>query len=293
MRTGGPMSESCTSKTPEIDMLLTLQNRPDGWQYPFDQPVAAANLIRKIDPYHPVSVTLNCQNYYFKEYTAGADFIMADPYPIAINATFSKWGTPCNATYGDCGCDNCEGNVQDVSRRFDDLARYESWHGLWPKTKVHNPQSFHGEDYWFRDPTPAEEVAMNALAFNHDVKSIMSWVWPTSATLGVVHGQFSSKMARAPVRDYIVLGRPEKIVVDGNEVVDAAYWKMGDEVLLNVVNGGYEPIEAAFTVPLPADIHAKQVKEVVWGNGTWSIKDNQVSLGPVDGMSTNIVILQV
>lgn len=240
-----------------------------------------------------MSVTLNCQNYYFKEYTAGADFIMADPYPIAINATFSKWGTPCNATYGDCGCDNCAGNVQDVPRRLDALARYERWHGLWPKTKVHNPQSFHGEDYWFRDPTQAEEVAMNALALNHAAKSILSWVWPTSDALGAIHGMFSSVVAVAPVRDFIVLGRPEMIKMKCNEVLDAAYWKMGDKVLLNVVNGGYEAVNKTIKVPLPKEIQPQSVKDVVWGNGTWSIKDGEVRLVSVEAMSTNMVILQL
>lgn len=37
---------------------------------------------------------------------------MEDVYPIGINGTFSKWGTACNATLGDCGCDNCAGAVQ-------------------------------------------------------------------------------------------------------------------------------------------------------------------------------------
>ncbi|TQV93543.1 glycoside hydrolase subgroup catalytic core protein [Cordyceps javanica] len=268
-------------------------DEPDGWQYPFDQSVSAADAIRKIDPYHPVSVTLNCQNYYFKEYTTGADFIMADPYPIAINATFSKWGTPCNATYGDCGCDNCEGSVQDVPRRLDDLARYERWHGLWPKTKVHNPQSFHGEDYWFRDPTPAEEVAMHALALHHAAKSILSWVWPTSETLAAVHGLFARRVAAPPVRDFVVLERPSAVRVKGSDVVDAAYWRRGGEVLLSVVNGGYEAVDETFRVPLPETIRPKTLKDVVWGNGTWSVKDNEVWLGAAEGMSTNIVILQL
>lgn len=50
-------------------------------------------------------------------------------------------------------CDVCQGNVQDVSARFESLAQYEKWLCLWPKTKGQTPQSFHGEDYWLRDPT--------------------------------------------------------------------------------------------------------------------------------------------
>lgn len=218
---------------------------------------------------------------------------MVDPYPIGINSTFSKWGTACNTTYGDCGCDNCEGNVQDVPNRLDDMARYEEWYNLWHKTKAHNPQSFHGENYWFRDPTQAEEVAMNALAFNHHAKSIISWVWPTSDALAEIHGLYAAKMTTSPVRDFIVLGKPNKIKMRCNEVLDAAYWKDGDQVLVNVVNGGYEQINKSFRIPLPGSILAKEVKTVVWGNGTWSVEDGEVRLGPVDGMSTSMAILQV
>lgn len=267
--------------------------RPDGHQDPFNLLAEARDAIRKIDPYHPVSVTLNCQNYYFKEYTAGADLIMEDAYPIAINSTFSKWGTPCNATYGDCGCDNCQGNVQDVSRRLDDLARYERWLGLWPKTKAHNPQSFHGEDYWSRDPTPAEEVAMNALAFNHGAKAIASWVWPTSDTLAQIHGDFARVVATAPVREFIVSGTAERVDIRGLEVVDAAYWTSGKQVLLSVVNGGYEPISGEVKIPLPGSITLTTEDATVWGNGTWTIGHREIRLGGVAAMSTNMVILGV
>lgn len=61
-------------------------DEPDGWQDPFSAPQAAYDLIRGLDPYHPVAVTLNCQDYYFGEYSAAADFLMADVYPIGINS---------------------------------------------------------------------------------------------------------------------------------------------------------------------------------------------------------------
>ncbi|PNY25313.1 Uncharacterized protein TCAP_04737 [Tolypocladium capitatum] len=271
-------------------------DEPDGNQDPFNLLGEARDAIRGIDPYHPVSVTLNCQDYYFEEYSAGADFIMEDVYPIAINSTFSKWGTPCNATYGDCGCDNCRGNVQDVARRLDDLARYERWLGLWPKTKAHNPQSFHGEDYWFRDPTPAEEVAMNALAFHHGARAIASWVWPTSDALARIHGEFAKVVATAPVRDFILGGqaqRVERVEAGGLDVVDAAYWTSGKQVLLSVVNGGYEPVGGEVEIPLPESIVVGTKDAVVWGNGTWTIGHRQIRLGGVAAMSTNIVILGV
>lgn len=254
-------------------------------------PVQAREAIRKLDPYHPVSVTLNCQDYYFKEYTVAADFIMEDVYPIAINSTFSKWGTPCNTTYGDCGCDNCQGNVQDVSNRLDSLKRYEDWLGLWPKTKAHNPQSFHGEDYWFRDPTVLEEVAMNALAFNHHVKSIISWVWPTSDDLAQIHGKFATVVTKAPVRDFIVLGQAQQLDVPAIEVLDVAYWELGNEVFLSVVNGGYDPIEENIRITLPTSLSPKGIKSIVWGNATWDIQNHEVQVGRLGAMSTDMIIL--
>ncbi|KAM4056264.1 putative glycoside hydrolase subgroup catalytic core protein [Hirsutella rhossiliensis] len=270
-------------------------DEPDGHQDPFNLVVEARDAIRKIDPYHPVSVTLNCQNYYFKEYSAGADFIMEDVYPVAINSTFSKWGTACNSTYGDCGCDNCQGGVGDVARRLDHLARYEEWLGLWPKTKAHNPQSFHGEGYWPRDPTEEEAVAMSALAFNHGAKAIASWVWPTSDVLAKVHGRFAHAAAKEPVRSMITEGRANRVRVEGPASVDVAYWTVEEkrQVLLSVVNGGSEPFNGLVTVPLPARTMPLANERVVWGNGTWTLGDGVVQLGGVAAMSTNMVILSI
>ena len=252
----------------------------------------ARDLIRKLDPYHPVAVVLNCQNYYFKEYTAGADIIMEDVYPIGINSTFSKWGTACNSTLGDCGCDNCQGNVQDVSRRLDDLAKYERWLGLWPKTKIHNPQSFHGEDYWFRDPSPAEEYVMAMLAFNHGAQSIISWVWPASAVLGKAHGALSKVVTSSPVVDFLVGGDgPHRIDVTAadTEVVDAAYWTSGKQILVGIANGGYVDIE---NVDILVNGNATVISSTPWGGGlSWSLTGSRLSVARLPALATSIIII--
>ncbi len=249
------------------------------------------DLIRRLDPYHPVAVVLNCQNYYFKEYTAGADIIMEDVYPIGINSTFSKWGTACNATLGDCGCDNCQGNVQDVSRRLDDLAKYERWLGLWPKTKIHNPQSFHGEDYWFRDPSPEEENVMVTLAFNHGAQGIISWVWPASNVLGKAHGALSKVVTAAPVADFLVGGDgPQRInaTVSGTGVVDVAYWVLGKQTLVSIVNGGYVDLE---NVEITVNENATVISSTPWGNAQWALVGSKLSASRLPALATSIIIL--
>lgn len=54
-----------------------------------DAPKKAYDLIKSLDPYHPVSLCLNCDNYHFQEYSAGADVILSDVYPIGTNTSWS------------------------------------------------------------------------------------------------------------------------------------------------------------------------------------------------------------
>jgi hypothetical protein len=77
--------------------------------------------------YHPVSLVLNCENYYYADYASGADILLQaslrvcvcsaqshltisqDTYMIGNNVTWSsQWNTTCTPDYGDCGCDNCK-----------------------------------------------------------------------------------------------------------------------------------------------------------------------------------------
>ncbi|KAK3373605.1 hypothetical protein B0T24DRAFT_553079 [Lasiosphaeria ovina] len=270
-------------------------DEPDGWQDPFDAPSLARDLIRQLDPYHPVAITLNCQNYHFAEYSAGGDIIMEDVYPIGINSTWSKWHTACNATLGDCGCDNCQGNLQDVPNRLDDYAAYESWLGLWPKTKAHNPQSFHGEDYWLRDPSVDEELVMNALALNHGAQALVSWVWPASAPLGAAHGAMAKVVAASPVVDFLVGGdRPHPAAAEsagsGAGVIDAAYWVVGKKMLVSVVNGGYVDISGTVAVAVP---NAIGIASTPWGDVGWRLQDSKLTVPVLPALATSMVILEL
>ncbi|KAI0123165.1 hypothetical protein BJ170DRAFT_641104 [Xylariales sp. AK1849] len=266
-------------------------DEPDGWQKPFDAPVKAQELIHQLDPYHPVAVTLNCQDYYFGQYSLGADILMEDVYPIGINATFSKWNTTCNTTLGDCGCDNCEGNVQDVSSRLDDLSSYEYWLGQWPLPKFHNPQIFHGEDYWFRDPTPGEARVMNALAFNRGATGIFGWTWPGSWELFDVHSQMSAVVTEAPVRDFLLSGKPGRIYVSGPEVLDMAYWVVGSQMLMTILNGGYVDVEGPLTIPPPEP--AVGIQSVAFGDLPWDFVDGELTIDVLPAMTASFVILNL
>ncbi|KAI1206862.1 uncharacterized protein F4807DRAFT_437494 [Annulohypoxylon truncatum] len=267
-------------------------DEPDGWQVPFEVTPAAQELIHELDPYHPVAVTLNCQDYYFGEYSGGGDILMADPYPIAINSTFSKWGTACNTTLGDCGCDNCKGNVQDVSSRLDDLIQYEKWLGRWPLPKFINPQAFYGEDYWFRYPTTAEAFVMNSLAFNRGVAGTFAWTWPTSQELFEAHSQMAAVVTNAPVRDFLLGGQPDgNTNVADEPLVDVAYWVKGGQMMVSVVNGASDDLTGPVTLGLP--VTAASISAVPFGGLPWGLSDGQLTIETLPAMSASFVILDL
>jgi hypothetical protein len=111
-------------------LLWYTADEPDGTSDPFGATVTSSNLITSLDGgdgnggagYHPVSLVLNCQNYYFtyviylhtlvgdlnlsllRQYASGADVLMQDVYMIGNNVTWSTvWGTPCTEDFGVCG----------------------------------------------------------------------------------------------------------------------------------------------------------------------------------------------
>ena len=268
-------------------------DEPDGWQDAFSLPLTAHATAKKLDPYHPVAVTLNCADYHFAEYEAAADLLMADVYPVGINATWSKWGTACNATYGDCGCDDCDGVVGDVVNRLEDWKRYRGWLGRWRKTVLFNPQAFHGEDYWLRDPSVEESWVMVMLAVNHGAQGIISWVWPTSEVLAEAHGRLSGVVAGEEVVRFVVGGEgPRRIEVDvpGSEVVDVASWVVGGKMLVSVVNGGYLDVMG---VEVPVTTNATVIESSPWGNVRWALEGGKLSAPLLPALSTSMVVLDL
>ena len=89
--------QNATAVTEEVNriknspalLLWYTGDEPDGTSDPLNATTITYDLINSLDGYHPVSLVLNCRNYYWPEYSAGGDIIMQDTYPIGINATWS------------------------------------------------------------------------------------------------------------------------------------------------------------------------------------------------------------
>jgi hypothetical protein len=265
-------------------------DEPDGWEYALNSTTLAYNLITSMDKYHPVSLVLNCQDFYYGDYAAGADIILQDTYPIGINATYSiPFKTYCNFTHGDCGCDNCVGSLFDVSNRLDDLSTYQQWLGEWRKPLWSVLQAFDGEGYWQRLPTDMETWVMALLSFNHGAKGITSWIYPSTDELDAAHGAIAKVVTVAPVQNFLTGAQPVKIVVEGLEMLDVAYWRAGSQVMVVVSSASYVDVKEDVIVNLPIAVHG--IDSTPWGNVTWELVNGNLLARGLTALATSIIVL--
>ncbi|KAI0702177.1 hypothetical protein C8Q76DRAFT_755941 [Earliella scabrosa] len=219
-------------------LLWYTGDEPDGTSDPLNATTTAYDLIYSLDGYHPVSLVLNCQDYYWTECTAGSDIVMQDAYTMGINATFSTvWGTPCTPDYGNCGCDNCNGEFEDISTRIDQFAERRFVQGR-ERTKADwtVPQGFGGGSYWSRVPTGKEFIVQSVLAINHGALSVVSWNAPTTAD--VTAGAALLSRSLETMKDVILHPHASftHAVVDR---VDVRPWTVGTRTLVLATNLNY------------------------------------------------------
>ncbi|XTI94797.1 hypothetical protein V2W45_1473906 [Cenococcum geophilum] len=286
-------------------LLYYTGDEPDGQGDPLSAPETTYAHLKQLDPYHPTSLCLNCANFHFASYSAGADILLSDVYPIAVNTSFSPvYHTPCNATYGDCGCDDCAGTLSDISDRLDAFATFQQWLGLsgaaakgkGPKSLWAVPQAFFDAgSFWARYPTPDEAVAMVLLALNHGATGVVAWVYPTAAEVAGVMGRLAGVVAGEEVVRFVLGGWRVSLGVTGAGAeaggLDAAAWTVGGRVLVCVVNlEGGNAISSA-EVALPASAAGMGVEKVLWGSGGWSVQGGKLVKSGIGGLEAALVVL--
>ncbi|KAF2729931.1 hypothetical protein EJ04DRAFT_580287 [Polyplosphaeria fusca] len=266
-------------------LLYYTADEPDGSADPLSAPYTAYKALQTLDPHHPVSLVLNCQNFYFADYASGADILLEDTYPLAANTSFSSvYNTPCNDTYGDCGCDACHANdpaypayvhnpFLDISRRVDALGTYQDWLGWTPKKPVWGvPQAFYDAgSFWSRWATGAEEAVMQVLRVNHGAKGVVGWIYPTSEEIEGVTGELARALTTEEGTGFLLKGERRVMeVYQGDGLVDAVAWIRGGEALVSIVYQGYGERYATMAVSFAEyEIRMSDVR-VVWGTEGWS-----------------------
>jgi hypothetical protein len=265
-----------------------------GWAYPLNSTILAYDQLKELDPYHPVSLVLNCQNFYYQEYSSGADIVFEDAYPVAINATWSiPWGTPCNLTYGDCGCDNCVGELEDVSDRLDDLQNYQAnLQGQGSKPNWAVIQAFGEQDYWKSIPSPAEVENMMMLSVNHNAKGITYWIYPSTDEVNVGSGQLGKVFQTEPGINFLfgtdaIKGLP----AFGEALVDASAWILGKQMMVGVASGEYVDSSAIVNITLPASVSS--IDQVLYGDSGWAVTGTTLSKWGLKALEVDVVVLNI
>ncbi|KAL8920158.1 MAG: hypothetical protein Q9208_006404 [Pyrenodesmia sp. 3 TL-2023] len=282
-------------------LLWYTADEPDGHEDSPDAPSKAYSFIKSLDPYHPISLCLNCQNYHFQEYSAGADIIMADIYPIGTNTEYStKYNTPCNTTYGDCGCDNCRTSptspaLLNIPSRLDLWSRFQSQLGLAPKPIWSVPQAFPAQDFWTRTPTPEEVFAMTLLSINHGATGIVMWNFPTADEIVEGTSKFSAVIMGREFGHFVPRARPEACRVIGEGKVegsvDASAWRVGGEMLVSVV--GVEA-RGVWGLILPGGARAKEVRTRLWGRDEWKVRlGGSLASGGMEGVESFALVVEI
>lgn len=274
-------------------LLWYTADEPDGNTDPLNATKSSYDYIRSLDPYHPISLCLNCYNFYYEPYSSGADILMPDVYPISINATYSIiYDIPCNATYGDCGCDDCIGSFADISTRLDRLAEYQTWLNQPPKTLWAVPQAFGGSEYWPRSPTPGEMVVMDVLSVNHNAKGLVAWIYPTDQAIMDTRSQLAKVLARPQVASFVLGAPTTPLAANGVQKIDVAAWLVDDQILISIVYWDYIATTDEVSITLPEKVAADAVNSALWGD-SWTISGGSLVKEGLDGLEVDLLVVDV
>nr|GAT44437.1 predicted protein [Mycena chlorophos] len=219
-------------------LLWYTADEPDGTSERLDATLQAYEQIQSLDHgYHPISITLNCADYEFTAYSAGADVVMPDTYTIANDPSWSrKYNTSCSPDFGCCGCDNCKGELEDVARRLDDFALRLDVLG-WTRHRAvwAVPQAFGDSEFWTRQPTGREFAAQVILSVNHGARGIMPWIDPTTEEIKTVAASLARTLNSPDVKRVLFspLANFENFV---SGRVDVGRWTIADASILMVTN---------------------------------------------------------
>ncbi|RAH67875.1 uncharacterized protein BO66DRAFT_430387 [Aspergillus aculeatinus CBS 121060] len=278
-------------------LLWYLADEPDGKATPPTTLTAASTTLKTLDPYHPISLALNCANFHYEEYASAADIILSDVYPVATNTSWSSvYDTPCNATYGCCGCDDCSGRFEDIAARLDTFRGFDEAVG-WEKVHWAAPQAFGNETFWTRYPSAREEVVMNLLGVNHGAMGVVMWDFPTSAEISAVTGELAGVVTSAEITGFLVGTERRRVEVggEGRARVDVAGWVdwRAKRALVSVVNLKYEDTVAEVVVGGAGDWEVKAVEKVVWGEVQWRVEGGKLVVDGLVGLEVSLVIVEL
>lgn len=200
-----------------------ISDEPLGQGVPPDSLVESYQLIKQIDPYHPVTVVFMTP-WKAREYSHVMDIVMADPYPIPA------------------------GKVEDVAA----TAALLNVEFFMEKPVWIVPQAFGGNEWWEREPTKQELRVMTYLGIINNATGIQYFIRHglNSFPKSTITWNEASAVALeiAEISPYLfTTEKTPKISCADPDIQVKGYYKKGAFVVV-AVNTSNKPINYSYTI---------------------------------------------
>lgn len=236
-----------------------IADEPVGQGMPADSLKPAYDLIKELDPYHPISVVFMAPHM-AGSYREVMDIAMTDPYPVPHGPIL-----------------DAENYVKDLQ----DLFRYDK-----PVWLV--PQAFGGNEWWTREPTAGEVRAMTYLGLVKGAAGIQYFIrkgpnaTPKSqATWGECGAMAQELIALTPA---LTSGQPAPEIFPSSREIRAKVYNQFGMFTVLVVNVSPEPQEFSLKMD---EIDLTMQGEVMFEGRRINIEEG-IILDIIDGHGTRI-----
>ncbi|CAG8656913.1 9568_t:CDS:2, partial [Ambispora leptoticha] len=228
--------------------LLTwyIADEPDGEQWTNASAVFEAyNVIKKLDPYHPVALVLNCQHS-VAFYADAADILGTDVYPVGVDMS------QCTEYSGVCGCDNCIGDViLDIPKRTQQYMTDLNLIGHESIMKWMVSQAFYDQNSWWRRPPTSQEIrVMWYISIIYGYKGLMFWRFPFALNHSVKEQITNLSEEIKMLSNYILfmsqLPHSHIIISPAQSVYSGGWISKDQKTFLLIVTNGNENQSAKF-----------------------------------------------
>ncbi len=236
-----------------------IADEPVGQGKPPGPLVETYNLIKKLDPYHPVTMVFMTPQKAYR-YAGAMDIVMADPYPIPSRPVTE---------------------VEYVSKLLKKALYPEK--PLWIV-----PQAFGGAEVWQREPTPSELRVMTYLALINGARGIQYFVrnglngFPKSVAAWDECGRIA--LETAELTPWYCGGEEVQNLKTENKDVRITGWWRDSSLVLVCVNTVNRP--GSLRIVLPDTLKARTA-EVMFENRDVEIK-NHILPEMIDAFGTRV-----
>lgn len=136
---------------------------------------------------------------------------------------------------------------------------------------------------------------MTMLSINHGAKGIIMWTFPTTPDLVDVTSRLAKVLTGTCAEYFLGAEMVGGLSTSGAEVVDASAWRVGNSMLVSIVNSAFEDTTGAVMLNLPAGTVATSITSVLWGDGEWRLPNvdsaARIQTSGLQGLSTDLLIL--